>query len=52
MDPVIYSRSHRVKFGYLFVDGHVASYAPLQTISTISGGPGWPEGMWTWKAGD
>ena len=52
MDPVIYSRSHQGKFGYLFVDGHVSSYEPLRTISKISGGPGWPEGMWTWKAGD
>ena len=52
MDAVIYSRSHRGKFGYLFVDGHVTSYEPLHTISKISGGPGWPEGMWTWKAGD
>ncbi len=52
MDSVIYSRSHQGKFGYLFVDGHITSYEPLRTISKISGGTGWPEGMWTWKAVD
>jgi len=52
MDPVLYARSHQGKFNYLFVDGHMAPYAPMSTISKISGGPGWPEGMWTWKAGD
>ena len=52
IDPVIYPRSHQGKFTYLFIDGHVTSYEPLKTISRISGGTGWPNGMWTWKAGD
>ena len=52
MDPIIYPRSHRGQFGYLFVDGHVSAYEPLRTISKVRGGPGWPNGMWTWVAGD
>ena len=51
-DPAIYVRSHQGKFNYLFIDGHTASYLPERTISRVSGGPGWPNGMWTWKAGD
>ena len=52
MDPIIYPRSHRGQFGYLFVDGYVSAYEPLHTISKVSGGPDLPNGMWTWVAGD
>lgn len=52
MDPGVYPRSHRGRFNYLFVDGHVTSFRPMETISKVAGAPSWPEGMWTWKAGD
>lgn len=53
LDPIVYSRSHKKRFNYLFVDGHLTPYTPASTVSTVPGyAIGWPGGMWTWKTGD